>query len=63
MRTTHKFDNWKRCACGATIEQVMDNIVSASCPNADEACKPAAPAPKDAALIEAMRRERERGGW
>ena len=38
IHTTHKFDTFEfgreRCACGAWIEDVQDNKVSAFCPNA-----------------------------
>ncbi len=41
IHTTHKFDTFEfgreRCACGAWIEDVQDNKVSASCPDAVDA--------------------------
>ncbi len=41
IHTTHKFDTFEfgreRCACGAWIEDVQDNRVSASCPDAVDA--------------------------
>ena len=34
FHTTHKFDHALICSCGATMEDVKDNMVSASCPDA-----------------------------
>lgn len=34
MKTTHNFDYRDICSCGATYAQVLDNLVSTSCPNA-----------------------------